>query len=208
MFVAAQICDIDSKVEVAINEGMRLFTYGTRASAIPLPIASIAAQGSIGYFICSYVTDAFGYTSINRDVCFKAIENSWMRNKASNIAQFASGVATSMLFAAGPLGWLVNFTLAASAVPKTARALLMCVADVILIMERAFWYETGGITDESIRRSTIEYRAISDSVHQDVKEIVKIYSVIKSFQTTQIKADLGVIIERYRHRPEKKEDLV
>ena len=207
MFVAAQVCNVDSKVEAAINEGMRLFKHGTRTSAVPLPFASLAAQGSVGYCICSRVTDAFGYVGINRDICFQAIEDSWTQNKASNIAQFASGVAAVMLFGAGPLGWMVDVALTTLAVPKTARALLMCITDVILIMERAFWYESGVITNESIRRATTEYGAISENVHEDVKGIIKILSFVKSFQTMKVKADLGVIIEKYRHRPENKGDI-
>lgn len=206
MFVAAQVCNVDSKVEAAINEGMRLFKHGTRTSAVPLPFASIAAQASVGYFICSRLTDAFGYAGINRDICFKAIEDSWVHNKASNIAQFASGVTTAVFLATGPVGWITDVALTALAVPKTARALLMCIADVILIMERAFWYEPGTITDEAIRRATIEYRTCAERVHQEVKESIKLFSFVKSFQTMQIKADLGLIIERHRHRPERREE--
>jgi hypothetical protein len=206
MFVAAQICNVDSKVEAAITEGIRLFKHGTRTSAVPLPLASIAAQASVGYFICSRLTDSFGYTGINRDVCFKAIEDSWMHNKASNLAQLAGGVATTLLLATGPVGWLADVTITALAIPKTARALLMCITDVILIMERAFWYEPGTITDESIRRATIEYGVISAKVHQEVKESIQLFSFVKCFQTMQVKSDLGLIIEKYRHRPERKEE--
>lgn len=198
MFVATQTCNVDMKVEAAINEGIIIFRSGAFATSLPLPLMSVGTQATAGGLICHRFLKVFGYSQVNTDVLFQTIKNAWLGNLEANALQFVASLATSVLL--GPVAWTTSAALAAFSVPKTARMLLMCVADVILILERAFWYEPGTVTGESIHNATLWYAGKMAAVHADVKNSIRWYSLIKSHQLGLIKADLEVIIQKHRFK--------
>jgi hypothetical protein len=201
ILVATQICDVDLKVDQAITEGLTIFIGGAIASSFPVPWMSVGTQVTAGWLICDRMLRAFGYSQINTDVVYRIIKTSWLSNVSSNAIQFITGVAITYLL--GPAAWATQGALAAFSVPKSARMMLMCITDVILILERAFWFQPGAIvTDESIRNATLEFeRDKMGDVHKSVENSIRWYSLIKSFRRSSIEADLKNIIEKHRYKP-------
>jgi hypothetical protein len=201
ILVATQTCDVDLKVDQAITEGLTIFIGGAVASSFPVPWMSVGTQATAGGLICNRMLQAFGYSQVNADVVFRIIKNSWLSNISSNAIQFITGVAITCLL--GPAAWTTQGALAAFSVPKSARMMLMCITDVILILERAFWFQPGAIvTDESIRNATLEFEKDKmGDVHKAVENSIRWYSLIKSFRRASIEADLKRIIKEHRYKP-------
>lgn len=193
MFVAAQLCDVETKVSSAITEAMGLFKAATRTSAVPIPIVGVAAQVTCGSLIVKRMLIVFGYDYLNSDIVWQAVKDACFHNLgavAVNMGAIVLGISAALKFSpALPVALLIDGAIAVTAIPRTARMILMFAADIILILERAFWYHTndghndGLINDEDIRRAAIQHKKHIDAVHTRIIDAVPIhsfYQILKS----------------------------
>ncbi|KAK6198433.1 Nonsense-mediated mRNA decay protein 5 [Pestalotiopsis sp. IQ-011] len=59
--VAAQVIDVDQKINSAITECMRLGTHAIRTAAVPLPFSGIITTPTVSRLICEHVLQCFGF---------------------------------------------------------------------------------------------------------------------------------------------------
>lgn len=223
-FIAAQTVSVGQKRKTAIATGMDLFRIGTRTSMIPFPLTTTLAQFTCASLICRRGLCAFGYNNINSDLVLAMIKNHWDGTWATILGQFTVGAACCAI-AFPPsivpsiaIGLASGTIFSAASVPRPARIIVLCIADVVLILDKAFWVRRGledakgVITDEDIRSASTWYQRIIQSVHRDIEACLSILSVfentvIKSlFKPDLVEERLKEIIDKYRWRPKKESD--
>lgn len=114
-------------------------------------------------------------------------------------AAVASGAGAT----AGILGLIAGIGAHLASIPGSARTLLMCACDIILILERAFWYGQQPIGGNEVRSAAEEYISKRGKVHADVKELIPLVGFIKSFKFTIITLGIENIVKKHRFQSGK-----
>lgn len=98
--------------------------------------------------------------------------------------------------------------------PPVARTILKGTCDLILILETAFARSHHYVTEEDIRKSSLDYKygsMISDSegpsrrrlVHTDIESLIPLrtmeaFSMLRDRSIMRIRAEIGAVINKYR----------
>lgn len=223
-FVAAQTVSVSLKRQAAITTGMDLFRVGTRTSMIPFPLTTTVAQFTCASLICKRGLQAFGYDNVNSDLVWATIKNNWDGTLRSIGGQLTVGLACVAAVIAFPpsilLGLASDTITSAATVTRQARVLVFCIADVVLILDKAFWVRRGledsqvVITDEDIRAASNWYRGKVQSVHAEIEGWLPVLSptdntVYKSlFKSDQVQGRLEKVIDKYRWKLNKNSSSV
>jgi hypothetical protein len=59
--VAAQVVDVEQKIDSAITECMRLATHAVRTAMVPLPFSSAIGTPTVARILCQHVLQCFGF---------------------------------------------------------------------------------------------------------------------------------------------------
>ncbi|KAK3671883.1 hypothetical protein LTR78_008249 [Recurvomyces mirabilis] len=213
MFIAAQICSVQPKIDFAIDHSIRLYGHAIRTSALPIAFSGLIASTTITAMIVRDVLKAFHFTGYSTDLAVSTISTMLVGNYESNgvyVAANLLSVATAGSMAtvvASPLGLALgagSYMLKLSAVPQFGRMLLMCTIDTVLIMERVFWRSTSrASTLSDLRKACAAYKQKMDAVHAAVKNMLPLWSVWDAFQFKKLRTELGRIVDDHRLRKDR-----
>lgn len=191
--IAAQVCDVQPKVELAINETVRLLGHAIKTiyAASPLLFTSEVVAPTVSRILCDRIIRCFGFPKVQAQyvdgIMNKVVWSNLGKFMAQSLVQdtaVAGGMAALTLFTLfGGLALIPSLPLLDT--PPAARMIIKCACDLILILQCAF--QSGSnkfVTHEEIRASTIEYRmkgrsrtggvyeSIRDVVHEDINKLV------------------------------------
>jgi hypothetical protein len=216
MFVAAQHCNVDPKIVGSIQDAIWYAKIVTRTAAVPAAAdASLVAKVTCGPLLAKAIMTRFGYDYYNADIAWRIFADCVWSDVPANAAYFGAWAAlfgsVALFSPAMPVVLVLGTALPLANIPRTARMFLMCAADMILIMERAFWfhYNGGGIdesilTDEDIRQAALYYSDLVQKVHDDIAAKLPLTSLIKCLWNTELMAStLQTTIDRYRFKPRR-----
>ena len=198
---------------------MDLFRTGTRVSVIPIPLTTTIAQFTCASLICERALQAFGYDSVNRDMVWAITKNHVEGSLGASVSQFTVGMACAAALFVFPLSLpfavAADIATSAATVTRQARVLVFSIADVILILDKAFWVRrgledsNGIITDEDLRAASDWYQGKVGEVHDNIKSWLPVLNpsakntVYRSlFHADKVKSQLEEVIEKYRFKPD------
>ena len=210
-YIAAQIAEIDLKIDLAIVEIMRIYGHAVRASAVAglIPGTSTTTSWTVSSFVCRKILKCFGVSSLGHKTLNDIIRRLlWDNMDTSALVIFTETISmlgligTTSVFGApnslatGVLGFAVS-------VPATARLVLMFACDVILIIIRAFDLCKSKCINQpervQIETATHEYKDTMPVVHRRVKELVtRVGGLVTSFRSSKIKPRVEAIIEEFK----------
>jgi hypothetical protein len=235
IFVASQQCTVDPKIEGAIKNPATKHTNNvdleikgaiqdavhyakivTRTAAVPCAAdASLITKATCGPLLAKAILKRFGFDYYNADLTWRIVADCVWADKAANAAyfgpMFAYFGAIALFTPALPVVLLAGAALPALNVPRSARMFLMCAADLILILERSFWYHynVGGgqdnvLTEEDVRSAAKWYEDRVQKVHDSIAEKLPLTSVITClFKPAELEATLQSVIDENRYRPRR-----
>ena len=209
LYIAAQVARIDLKVILAVTKTMQIYkrTLKVAGSVSAIPLGNTTYRVTVAALVCQAVVNVFGVPSVTVATVQQIIRNVIWDDIGSNFSVLmAEGIAT-----AGVLGtlifWGMPVFLAAGAVntgimiPATAQLMLMLSCDVILILVRAFRDCThqclGQPLKKDVETAAVAYRQFAPQVHQEIKDLISRFNIVKVFQAERIKLGMEKILGKY-----------
>lgn len=212
--VAAQVVDVDQKIDSAISECMRLGTHAIRTSMVPLPFSGMVSTPTVSRIICEHVLLCFGFPKSVPDevdeVMNRVVLGNLTKYLALSMAQFivmaavSSGLAVAT-FGVGSLAWLASPFLSA---PLSARMVLKCSAKMILILERSFRYNGKYVSVRQIEDAAKQYvsidtkttpsdgktKKLQEHVRDEIDRLVPLKKISVGFRFNKLRIGLKQII--------------
>lgn len=197
MYVAAQVARMDLKVDSAVRETMRVYknTIKSTPALGLIPLASSSNRVAVAVAVCKALVNSFSGPSINVTTVQQIVKNVIWDDVEHNFNNLLAGTFAITW----PLGtMIINVALI---VPSNIRLLLMLACDVTLVLTRAFKECTRRCTGQPLKRdiekAAYDYRTISRQVHDEVKELIPMHNVYRSFQAERIKNGFRQILDTY-----------
>ena len=217
--VAAQVVDVNKKIDSAITECMRLGTHAIRTAMVPLPFSGIIGTPTVSRIICEHVLQCFGFPKAMPEEVEAIMKDIVLGNLKSfmtvTLTQFvlvssaAAGVAIGTIGIGALLGVASSFL----ATPPTARMLFKCSCDMILILERSFRYNGKYVSVKQIEDAAKQYTTIrtttfggkekllQDHIHDEVDRMVPLTKVMIGFRFNKLRTGFEHIV--YKNRFDK-----
>ncbi|KAK0622203.1 hypothetical protein DIS24_g11290 [Lasiodiplodia hormozganensis] len=189
--IAAQVCDVQPKVELAINETIRFLGHAIRTMYVASPalIGAGVVAPTVSRLLCNRIIRCFGFPKIEA----KYVDDIMSKVVWSNLAKFMTQTFAPDTAVAGGMAALTLVTGGIALIPgipfletpPAARLIIKCACDLILILQCAF--QSGNnkfVTNEEIRAATIEYKtkgrsrtggvyeSIRDVVHKEINKLI------------------------------------
>ena len=209
LYIAAQVARIDLKVDLALTKTMQIYkqTLKSAGSVSVIPLANTTNQFTVAVVVCKAVVNAFGVPSVSAATVQQIVKNIVWEGMGLNFsALMADCIATVGLFGTLVFGGMPIF-LAAGAlnapymIPATAQLLLILSCDVTLILIKAFKDCThkclGQPLKKDIEKAAVAYCMFAEEVHQEIKDLVAKFNIIKVFQVTKVHIGVEKILEKY-----------
>ncbi|KAM5381436.1 hypothetical protein ACJA88_004511 [Fusarium oxysporum] len=175
--VAAQVVDVEQKINSAITECMRLGTHAIRTAAVPLPCTGLVGTPTVSRLICEHVLQCFGFPKAApaeiEQIMSDIVMSNFKQYLRVSLSQFAAVSAISV-GAAVPtmgIGIIVGAAGCLLGLPPTARMLLKCSCDMILILERSFRYDGKYVSIKQIEDAA-KYYSKTTIMTSSVEEII------------------------------------
>ncbi|THZ23904.1 hypothetical protein D6C90_09289, partial [Aureobasidium pullulans] len=218
---AAQVIDVEPKINQAIEESIRLLRHGVWASsvgAVGIVVPSITTP-TISRILCDNILTCFGFPKINpasvNNIMNKIIGWNLIRFLAQQVSQsvtlgsLVAGLTIVSLGGGAPIIGLMSLLEA----PAAARMIIKCACDLILILDRAFKHGGKFVTSTDIELASREYvakpsekgRSRRKEVHAQVMKLIPIVSkrFWNSVRISKIKVGMDEIIRNNRWEPSK-----
>ena len=209
LYVAAQVARIDFKVNLAVTKTMQIYkrTLKSAGTMSATPLGNTTNQVTVAVLVCKAVVNAFGVPSVTAATVQQIVKNIVWDGMGRNFGLWMA----DFIAAAGLFGTLVSggmpIFLATGAlnipivIPATAQLLLMLSCDIILILIRAFKNCThqclGQPLKRDVEKAAVAYRHFAPQVHQEIKELVTKFNIIKVFQAAKIHVGVEKILDKY-----------
>lgn len=221
--VAAQVVDVDKKIDSAITECMRLGTHAIRTAMVPLPFSGIVGTPTVSRIICEHVLLCFGFPKAVPDevdeVMNRVVLGNLKKYLTLSLVQFVILATTSSTLAIPTLGagsavvWLASPFLSA---PPSARMVLKCSAEMILILERSFRYNGKYVSVKQIEDAANQFVSIDTTtfggktqklqayVRDEIDRLIPLKKIAVGFRFNKLRTGLEHII--YTNRFDKQPD--
>ncbi|KAH7136237.1 hypothetical protein EDB81DRAFT_77274 [Dactylonectria macrodidyma] len=206
--VAAQVVDVEQKINSAITECMRLGTHAIRTAAVPLPCSGMIGTPTVSRLICEHVLQCFGFPKATPEEIEQIMSDVVMGNLKTfmkvSMMQFAI-VGAATLGAAIPtagIGAVVGIAGCIWGLPPTARMLLKCSCDMILILERSFRYDGKYVSVKQIEDAARYYttstiktfagkeKRLQQQVHDEIDELVPLKNLTIGFKFNKLRSSV------------------
>lgn len=205
--IAAQCCSVDLKIDAAIKDGIEHYKHAARTSFVP--VAGAVAGTSIGAAAVVKIMEVFGFHGFNTTVALETLKDAITEKRvfASGAVQTMAGVASVALAFTGiglpAAGFLfaANATLSAVTASATARAVLIMVADTVLIMERAYWLTQEDVVDGHAISEACQYYTEKKQalVRKEIKALIDSFDVKEVFGWDRLFEGVRFVVDKHRH---------
>ncbi|KEF53777.1 uncharacterized protein A1O9_10178 [Exophiala aquamarina CBS 119918] len=217
--VAAQVVDVEQKIDSAITECMRLATHAVRTAMVPLPFSSAVGTPTVARILCEHMLLCFGFPKVMPDeveaIMLKVLFGHLKTFMTVTMIEFVavSAITTGLCVGTMGAGGVFALSLCALAAPPTARMLFKCAADLILILERSFRYKSKFVSIKQIEDAAIYYtttkmttfagkeKLLQTHVHDEIDRMIPLKSVKIGFRFSRLREGLENII--YSNRFER-----
>ncbi|MCJ1402217.1 hypothetical protein MMC11_005437 [Xylographa trunciseda] len=226
--VAAQVIDLDRKIDAAITESLGFGRRAVKIAMTPLPLTGAIATPSISRKLCQSVLQCFGFPNVTdrgvSEIMSTLVWGNLRQFMIQSSISFVGGGALVLGLAVatmGPGGLLVTGVVSLLAAARTARVVLKCACDVILIMERAFLNAKQDarkfVTENEIRSAAEQYvkakvngdtKTLQQQVHTEIDELVKLSRMNVGLKFGKLRVEMEGIIERNRLQKRTKQTEV
>lgn len=217
--VAAQVMDVEQKIDSAITECMRLGTHAIRTAMVPLPFSGMIGTPTVSRLICEHVLQNFGFPKAAPEEIDEIMSRVVMGNLKSymktSLVQF--GAVSAVAVGAGVptlgIGTIIGGVGCILATPPTARMLFKCACDMILILERSFRYQGRYVSVKQIEDAAVYYTTsttktfsgkevlLQKHVHDEVDRLIPLKKVSIGFRFAKLRSGLQDIV--YMNRFDK-----
>ncbi|KAM0276886.1 hypothetical protein ACHAQH_006304 [Verticillium albo-atrum] len=154
--VAAQVVDTDLKIALAVDETTRLLRTAVTASNLGalLVVVNRISAPTYSRLLCNAIVRSFGLTRTTTGGFTREEDVDHIMSTVvwRNLSSF---MARSFFVAIGDLSLLVAAPMFEA--PVTARMVIKCACDLIIIMDRAFHVGGKFVTGQQIRQASHEY---------------------------------------------------
>lgn len=158
--VGAQVCDVEQKIETAIEKSVRLYrdTMVTKSTA---PIESIVAAPTMARLVCDVTLWAFGFGKVSEKESEEIMREVVWHNTDKFFYETLRILAVEVTTLAflGPIALPIIAAETLLAVPRSVRVVVASACDVILILEHAFSVSGPGVWPAEFSGSANEYKA-------------------------------------------------
>ncbi|KIV98906.1 hypothetical protein, variant [Verruconis gallopava] len=220
--VAAQVMDVEQKIDSAITECMRLGTHAIRTAMVPLPFSGMIGTPTVSRIICEHILQCFGFPKAApeeiEDIMSRVVMGNLKNFMKVTLSQFGVVSLTAVGTAVPTLGIgiVVGAIGCILASPPTARMLFKCACDMILILERSFRYQGKYVSIKQIEDAAVYYTTaktktfsgkevlLQQHVHDEVDRLIPLKKVSVGFGFGKLRGGLQDII--YMNRFDKKSD--
>ncbi|KAK4936879.1 hypothetical protein LTR10_022336 [Elasticomyces elasticus] len=221
--VAAQVVDVEQKIDSALTECMRLATHAVRTAMVPLPMSGLIGTPTVARILCEHVLQCFGFPKVLPD----AVEEIMTRVVFLHLKAFmmvtlieflAIGTVTAgLIVATMGIGGLLGLASCILAAQPTARMLFKCACDMILILERSFRYRGKYVSVKQIEDAATYYTTAMTTtfsgkemlrqkhVHEEVDRLIPLSKVFSGVRLGRLRPGLEDII--YKNRFQKRDSM-
>lgn len=191
---------------------MRLGTHAVRTAAVPLPFTGMIGTPTVSRLICEHVLQCFGFPKTTPAEVEKIMSDVVMGNMRDflkvSLTQFASVSAVSVGIAVptAGIGIIVGAAGCLLGLPPTARMLLKCSCDMILILERSFRYDGKYVSIKQIEDAAKYYskttitsfsgkeKRLQQQVHDEINQLIPLKKVSVGFRFNKLRGSIEEII--------------
>lgn len=210
--VAAQVVDVEQKINAAITESMRLGTHAVRTAAVPLPFSGIVGTPTVSRLIVEHVLQCFGFPKTTPAEVEGVMKKIVSKNRSDylkvGLTQTLSVTVITLAAAipSGGFGAIAGIAGCFLSVPPAARMLLKCACDMILILERAFRYDGKYVSVKQIEDAARYYtttlvktfsgneKGLQQLVHDEVDRLVPLKNVMVGLNFKKLRSGVEDII--------------
>ncbi|KAI0536630.1 hypothetical protein GGR58DRAFT_474667 [Xylaria digitata] len=220
--VAAQVVDVEQKIDQAITEVMRLGTHAIRTAMVPLPASGLIGTPTVSRILCEHVIQCFGFPKATPEAVEEIMSKVVMKNLKSfmrvSLTQFGSisAVAVGAAIPSGGIGIIAGIAGCILSAPPTARMLLKCACDMILILERSFRYQGKYVSVKQLEDAAAYYTTtmtkkldgtpilLQQNVHDQIDQMVPLKNVGIGFKFGKLRSGLQEIVYMNRYDKDAK----
>ncbi|KAL0260710.1 hypothetical protein SLS55_004400 [Diplodia seriata] len=180
--VAAQVCDVQPKIDSAIDDTVRLLGHAVRSTASPIPFTTGVVVPTVSRILCDKIIRCFGFPKISAEyvdgimnkVVWSNLARFMLQTLSQDVVRFTGIAVLNSAAVFGAPSLVPGLPLLDT--PPAARMIVKCACDLILILQCAFQSGNKFITNEDIHSATIEYKAKRRSglggAHESIREVV------------------------------------
>lgn len=191
---------------------MRLGTHAIRTAAVPLPCTGLVGTPTVSRLICEHVLQCFGFPKAApaeiEQIMSDIVMSNFKQYLRVSLSQFAAVSAIS-IGAAVPtmgIGIIVGAAGCLLGLPPTARMLLKCSCDMILILERSFRYDGKYVSIKQIEDAAKYYskttittfngkdKRLQQQVHDELDHLIPLKKVNIGFKFNKLRSSVEEII--------------
>ncbi|ESU09914.1 hypothetical protein FGSG_12458 [Fusarium graminearum PH-1] len=214
--VAAQVVDVEQKINSAITECMRLGTHAIRTAAVPLPCSGMIGTPTVSRLICEHVLQCFGFPKAApaeiEQIMSDIVMTNFKEYMKVSLSQFAavSAVAVGVAVPTMGIGVIVGAAGSLFSLPPTARMLLKCSCDMILILERSFRYGGKYVSTKQIEDAAKYYaketittfngkeKRLQQQVHDEIDHLIPLKKLNVGFKFNKLRSSVDEVVYRNR----------
>ncbi|TRX88709.1 hypothetical protein FHL15_010381 [Xylaria flabelliformis] len=209
--VAAQVVDVEQKIDQAVTEVMRLATHAVRTAMG----ASLIGTPTVSRILVEQVLQCFGFPKAKPEAVEKIMSEVVMKHLKSfmkvSLPQFAIFTAGSIVGGPVGIGVVIGIMGNILSVPPAARMLFKCACDMILILERAFRYQGKYVSVKQLEDAAVYYTTettktfsgkevlLQEHVHAEIERLIPLKNYRLGFKFGKLREGLQDIIYMNRY---------
>ena len=139
---------------------------------------------------------------IMRDVVWQNVGKLFYMTLGSMVV--FTGIALGLVVAAGSLGIIALAAGCLMAMPTTARVVVSCACDIILILEHAFNLGSRYVGPAEIEAAARDHKSKTQIIHGQVEKLIPLYGISMSLQISKLRVGMHEIINEHRSRQGQK----
>lgn len=220
--VSAQVADLDLKIDLSIDQTVRLLRTEMKSLIFP----TVIGPPTLSKVICETILRCYGLTKAEANQVDAIMEEIVWPNMVKYMAQhitqnMAVWTLATGLGAATGLGFGLIAVLPFLEAPAVARVIVKGACDLIIVLDQAFRWGGKELSPDLVRRAATEYRRESvvgmsvstrSRVHHDINSMFPIMSklitrVYRPGYITKITEGMKKIVESNRMRLDTGKDL-
>lgn len=223
--VAAQVVDVEQKIDQAITEVMRLGAHAIRTAMVPLPASGLIGTPTVSRILCEHVMQCFGFPKATPEAVEEIMSQVVTKNLKSfmrvSLTQFASisAITLGAAIPSGGIGVIAGIAGCILSTPPTARMLLKCACDMILILERSFRYQGKYVSVKQLEDAAAYYTTamtkkldgtpilLQQNIHQQIDNMIPLKKVGIGFKFGTLRSGLQDIIYLNRYDKESQSQV-
>lgn len=195
---------------------MRLGTHAIRTAAVPLPCSGMIGTPTVSRLICEHVLQCFGFPKAApaeiEQIMSDIVMTNFKEYMKVSLSQFAavSAVAVGVAVPTMGIGVIVGAAGSLFSLPPTARMLLKCSCDMILILERSFRYGGKYVSTKQIEDAAKYYaketittfngkeKRLQQQVHDEIDHLIPLKKLNVGFKFNKLRSSVDEVVYRNR----------